>query len=102
MTMAPLVCTPTAQTVPFAPVPGVKEVSRLPLLLSRARQFRRAPLYEEKFPPITGRPAESNTIELMKFPPLVTRLIPLPGLNDVSSEPSTFTRAMPLWLGEVL
>ena len=72
----------------FAPVPGLKEVSRLPSAFRRAIWFLAVPLKEVKVPPMMIFP--SDWIWVVK-----TELsAPVPGLNELSRLPSAFRRAI--------
>jgi len=137
MRIFPSGCTATARTWPSAPAPGLKAVSGVPLVVSRAMKFQFVPLIEVKMPPTTILPSDcaktaftalfanafvnprssepsvssrasrlrATPLTFVKRPPMTTLpspcsetlrtapLAPVPGLNEVSSEPSALTRA---------
>ena len=71
------------------PVPGLKEVSREPSVLSRTKPFRVTPLYDEKFPPTIILLSDWIAIHEYTVP-----LSHVPTLKEVSREPSLLRRAM--------
>jgi hypothetical protein len=74
---------------PNGPVPGLKEVSREPSVLSRTKPFRVTPLYDEKFPPTIILLSDWIAIHEYTVP-----LSHVPRLKEVSREPSLLRRAM--------
>src|SRR4051812_21082248 len=78
----PLVWRANAQTVPLAPTAALNDTSTEPLALSRPRRWHSAPLIEVKAPPTRILLPESMTIQL------TAPLAPVPGLKEVSREPS--------------
>ena len=82
----------TERTTLFAPAPGVKPASSVPLALSRAMKLRAVPLKVVNCPPSTILPSGC------KASASTALLAPVPGVKLASSEPSVARRAIRLRL----
>ena len=82
-----LVVGPAEHSVPL--LPGSKVSSSVPSLFRRTRPFRRLKSNDANCPPTRIFPSDCSATAY------TTPSVPAPGVNEVSSDPSAFKRAIP-------